>query len=251
MKTSIIINLLLLIIIILVILIVIYLNSGSCKTDKNYICNDKFCLYKEFKINLKDNIKKDINKMLDNKEIQKRVNLKSPLENIYNCALPNKRGVTINTQQIINNHPDLINFYQNELCKIVSNQIGLELLPTDLTYPTSCAFLIYEEEGDWINWHYDYNYYDGRFFTLLIPITSDLTCTKFQFKNNKNEVKTINLTENSICFEGNYLYHRATKLCKNEKRVVLSCQYVTNNNMNLFNKIRIKLKDYTYVGKLF
>ena len=70
-------------------------------------------------------------------------------------------------------------------------------------------------------------------------------------KNDKNEIKSINLTNNnSICFEGNYLYHRATKLCKNQKRILLSCQFVTNNNMSFINKLRMKLKDYAYIGKL-
>ena len=86
---------------------------------------------------------------------------------------------------------------------------------------------------------------------MLIPITNNLTCTEFQFKNNNNEIKSINLTNNnSICFEGNYLYHRASKLCKNEKRIILSCQYVTDNNMSIMNKLRLKIKDFAYTGKI-
>ena len=85
----------------------------------------------------------------------------------------------------------------------------------------------------------------------MIPITNNLTCTEFQFKNDNNEIKSINLTNNnSICFEGNYLYHRASKLCKNEKRIILSCQYVTNNSMKALNNLRLKLKDFAYVGKI-
>jgi hypothetical protein len=231
--------------------IVVYgYNSGSCKIDKNYICSDDFCLCKEFKIYLQDIIKNEINYLLINKETHKRVSIETFPETIFNCALPNKKGVTISTNHLVKHAPKLINFYENELCKIVSSHLKLDLFPTDLNLPTSCAILIYENEGDWINWHYDYNYYDGRFFTLLIPITNTLTCTEFQFKND-NEIKSVNLTNNnSICFEGNYLYHRASKLCKDEKRIILSCQYVTNNNMTFLNKLRIKLKDFAYTGKL-
>jgi len=90
------------------------------------------------------------------------------------------------------------------------------------------------------------------FFTVLIPITNNITCTEFQFKDSNNDVKSINLiNNNSVCFEGNYLYHRASKLCNNQKRVILSCQFVTDNNMSLINKIRIKMKDFAYIGKLF
>jgi len=225
-------------------------NSGSCKLNKKYICNDDFCLYKEFSVYLQDITKNEINDLIINKKIQKRVNISSFTETIFDCALPNKKGVTISTNNIVKYAPNIIYFYQNDLCKLVSRQLKLKLFPTDLNLPTSCALLIYENEGDWINWHYDYNYYDGRFFTVLIPITNNLTCTEFQFKNDNNEIKSINLTNNnSICFEGNYLYHRASKLCKNEKRVILSCQYVTNNNMHFLNKMRLKLKDFAYTGK--
>uniref|UniRef100_A0A6C0KEH1 Fe2OG dioxygenase domain-containing protein n=1 Tax=viral metagenome TaxID=1070528 RepID=A0A6C0KEH1_9ZZZZ len=226
-------------------------NSGSCKINKKYICNDNFCLYKEFKIFLQDVVKNEINHMLDNKKIQKRVNIVTYPETILNCAIPNKRGITISAMNIKKYAPKLIQFYENKLCALVSKKLNLKLFPTDLNLPTSCAILIYENEGDWINWHYDHNYYDGRFFTLLIPITNNLTCTEFQFKNDNNEVKSIQLIDNkSICFEGNYLYHRASKLCKNEKRVMLSCQYVTNNNMNFINKLRLKIKDFAYMGQL-
>jgi hypothetical protein len=86
----------------------------------------------------------------------------------------------------------------------------------------------------------------------LIPITNDLTCTKFQIKDENNNIKDIDLrNNNSICFEGNYLFHRASKLCKNQKRIMLSCQYVTDNNMSFINQLRIKLKDFAYIGKLF
>jgi hypothetical protein len=244
--------------ILLIILLIIFLlglgyayNSGSCKINKVYTCSKKFCLYKEFQIILPPNIKSDINSMLDDKEIQKRVSMSMYIETIFNCALPNKSGITISTQNIINNSPKLIDYYKNELCDMVSRQLNLKLFPTDLNLPTSCAILIYDKEGDWINWHYDYNYYDGRFFTLLIPITNELTCTEFQFLDDNNEIKSINLTNNNaICFEGNYLYHRASKLCKNQKRVILSCQFVTNNNMSFINKLRIKVKDFAYTGKI-
>jgi hypothetical protein len=241
-----------LVFLVIIIFIIFYgYNSGSCKINKEYICNENFCLYKEFKIYLQVIVKNEINKMLLNTEIQKRVNIVTYPETIFNCALPNKKGITISTQHVEKYSPNLINFYQNNLCKIVSKKINLNLFPTDLNMPTSCAILIYENEGDWINWHYDYNYYNGRFFTELIPISNNLTCTEFQFKNHNNKIKSVNLTNNnSICFEGNYLYHRASKLCKNEKRIILSCQYVTDNNISILNQIRLKLKDFAYTGKV-
>ena len=240
-----------LIFIILIIIIIYAYNSGSCKIDKKYICQNNFCLLKEFAIDLNENIKNDIEKITHDKSIQKRVTISTYPENIFNCALPNRKGITIPTENIAIKSPELISFYENDLCKKISKVTGLKLYPTSLYYPTSCAIIIYEKEGDWINWHYDYNYYNGRFFTVLIPITNMLTCTKFQFKDGQNNVINMDLTNNALCFEGNYLYHRASKLCKNQKRIMLSCQYVTDNSISFINKIRIKLKDYAFIGKLF
>jgi hypothetical protein len=193
----------------------------------------------------------EVQNLLANKNIQKRVEIKSFTENIANCALPNKAGVTIPTNQIITNSNNIISFYQSELRNKISDLLGFTVYPTDLSFPTSCVLLIYENEGDWINWHYDYNYYEGRFFTVLIPITTELTCTKFEFKNDKNEIVSLDLNNNGLCFEGNYLYHRASKLCSNQKRVILSCQFVTDNSMSFMNQLRIRIKDFAYTGKLY
>jgi len=226
-------------------------NSGSCQINKNYTCSKDFCLHKEFYYELPYNILNEIDSVVNKKDLQKRVSIKMYPEMIFNCAIPNRSGVTIPTAILKEYCPQLINLYQNDLCNFISRLTNLHLEPTELKFPTTCAIIIYEKEDDWINWHYDYNYYDGRFFTVLIPISTDLTCTKFQFKDPNNSVKSLDLNKKGICFEGNYVFHRASKLCANQKRVMLSCQYVTSNNMSLLNQYRIKLKDYAFIGQLF
>lgn len=223
-------------------------NSGSCHIEKEYICSKKFCLIKEFSFQLPAAVLAEINTLLRNKCIQKRVNISSYVETIGNCALPNKAGVTIPTKQIMEHSKSIIPFYQVDLRKTITDLLGFKIHPTELKYQTSCAVLIYEEEGDWINWHYDHNYYDGRFFTVLIPITKELTCTKFQFKNEDNKIISLDLNNNAVCFEGNFVYHRASKLCANQRRAILSCQFVTSNCMSFINQLRIKLKDFAYLG---
>ena len=236
---------------ILISLIIIYAyNSGSCQINKNYICDKNFCLHKEFVYELPNNVLHEIDNILEKKDLQTQVSIKTSPENIFNCALPNRSGTTISTNILQTHCKELISLYQNELCNFISRLTSLDLKPTELTYPTSCAIIIYEKENDWINWHYDYNYYDGRFFTVLIPISKELTCTKFEFKDVNNEIISLDLNKKGICFEGDFVYHRASKLCTNEKRIMLSCQYVTSNNMSSINKLRIKLKDYAFIGKL-
>jgi hypothetical protein len=49
-------------------------------------------------------------------------------------------------------------------------------------------------------------------------------------------------------FEGNLVYHKATKLCEDQYRVVLSMQFSTDPRMNPFQQIMMWLKDRAFVG---
>jgi hypothetical protein len=62
-KNSKILTFIFILIIIIILLFVYAYNSGSCKINKKYICDNNFCLYKEFDIILGKNIKNDIDKL--------------------------------------------------------------------------------------------------------------------------------------------------------------------------------------------
>ena len=239
-------------IIFIIISLFVYGNySGSCY-NKNYLpkeCNKNFCLIKKFIPDLPQNYKNILLNITNNNNFKKRVEIMKDLKynNLNDCAIPSKSGSTIGTKIILREFPEFINYYQNQLCKKISNIINIKLKHTPLKYNTSCCILIYEKEGDWINWHYDYNYYNGRFFTVLIPLTNKLTCTKFQYRINNN-IEKINLVDEAIIFEGDFLYHNASKICKNEKRIILSLQYCTDDTISELNKYRIKIKDIAFDG---
>lgn len=238
----------------LILIIYVYAyNTGSCRIkNKKYICTDDFCLYKEFKFIINDEILNEINKIINMDDVKKRVSIVMYPEMIFDCAIPNRKGITISTNEIDKNCPKLIDLYKNQIRNIIEDITKLELAITDINMPTSCSIIIYNQKDDWINWHYDYNYYEGRFFTVLIPISNNKTCSKFQILDNDNNVITFELTNgNSIIFEGDNLYHRGSKLCENEERIFLSLQYVTKNEMSEINKTRIKLKDFAFTGSLF
>lgn len=161
-----------------------------------------------------------------------------------------KAGRTINTQNCIKHYPEVIEYYKS-LVPYLSSVIGENVLTTPLDLPTSCAFLIYENEGDFINWHYDVNYYNGRFFTLLLPIT--LEKTKYVYMNKEDKAESIEFTrlDQGILFEGAYVFHMATPLGKNEKRIILSLQYSTDPTINIYNRILMGIKDFAYNGLPF
>ena len=194
--------------------------------------HDVFCGYKIFDYTLPDDLK-DI--LLKESINAKRVNI-----------LNWKYGKTLSTKEM---PVEMIDFYinfSNNITDIINEQVYI----TSLELPTSCCLLVYDKPGDFINWHFDVNYFDGRFFTVLIPITTDESCTKFVYKNKYTENESIDLgnLNKSIIFEGENLFHMASKLCEQDQpRLVLSLQYSTNPNINRINKTLMKIKDSAYI----
>ena len=119
--------------------------------------------------------------------------------------------------------------YYSSLERVVSEAVGTSVYTTPLDKPTSVAVLVYEKEGDFINWHYDVNYFKGRFFTLLLPLTTNATCTTFRFMNRDKQQEDVVLEDGTaILFEGEKVFHMATKLCADQERAILSMQFSTD-----------------------
>ena len=212
----------------------IYVNKiKECKKD----IGNSFCGLSTFAYTFPKEIKDQLLALADNTSIAKRVNI------------PNwKAGKTISTGVIQKHAPDVINWY-NSFDKEVSKIVGESVSPTSLELPTSCSVLIYDEENDFINWHFDVNYFNGRFFTVLLPITKDETCTKFVYRDAYGNEKDVNIIDDlCVVFEGDNLFHKASKLCKNQKRAILSLQYSTKPTISVLNRMLMRLKDIAYIG---
>lgn len=143
----------------------------------------------------------------------------------------------------------MINWYLSLESKI-SDIIGERVYVTSKELPTTCAVLVYEDDGDFINWHYDVNYFNGKFFTLLIPCTITNTCTEYTYYDKDNIKRGIKEQKGkSILFEGDKVFHMATKFCnKGEKRVMISVQFSTDPQIAWYNKILMRIKDSAYIG---
>jgi hypothetical protein len=163
-----------------------------------------------------------------------------------------KSGRTIPTNTVIKNIPQVYDWYTH-LETYISNIIGEKVYITSDQLPTTCAVLIYEENNDFINWHYDVNYFNGRFFTLLIPVTVSNSCTKFTYiDKDGNTIAIKDEMGKAILFEGNKVFHMATPFCnKGEKRIILSVQFSTNPTISFYNKMLMYIKDSAYIGFKF
>lgn len=181
-----------------------------------------------------------------NKEIIKQVDLVSGKK----VVIPGwKAGRTISTSDVKKDIPILFDWYVN-LEDEISDVIGERVYITSDTLPTTCSVLIYEDDGDFINWHYDVNYFNGRFFTLLVPCTITDSCTEYTYydkDNNKQSIK--DKMGKSILFEGDKVFHMATEFCnKGEKRVMVSMQFSTNPTIEWYNRALMRIKDIAYIG---
>jgi hypothetical protein len=156
-----------------------------------------------------------------------------------------KSGRTIATTGL---DPETIAYYES-LQPYISKVIGKDVYVTPLDHPTSCALIVYEQEGDFINWHYDVNYFKGRFFTLIVPLTDRSTCTTFVYKKPGNvDVKLPVMPGKAILFEGEKVFHMATPLCNNDvPRVILSMQFSTDPLL----KSRFDAMLYTFKNKSY
>ena len=217
--------------------------KGAVNYNRIAVCKDvaesEFCGIKEIKLQLPDALKRKIFEEVD-KGSGKRV------------VIPGwKAGRTISTGQIQKDIPELFDWYKGLEGKIGS-EIGENVFVTENALPTTCAVLVYEEDGDFINWHYDVNYFNGRFFTLLIPCTfDDDICTEYTYYDKDGALQGLKTKpEKSILFEGDKVFHMATKFCKKaeKKRVVVSVQFSTDPTISWYNRAIMRVKDTAYIG---
>ena len=160
-----------------------------------------------------------------------------------------KAGRTIDTSTVKKDLPYVFEWYKG-LEDEISDIIGEKVYITSDTLPTTCAILVYEEDGDFINWHYDVNYFNGRFFTLLIPVTFVNSCTEYTYYDKEGQKQGLKEERGkSILFEGDKVFHMATKFCNNgEKRVMISVQFSTNPTISWYNRALMRIKDTAYIG---
>ena len=131
------------------------------------------------------------------------------------------------------------------LCKITNEK--LMICPEDDQH--GCALYFYNKEGDFIGYHFDTSYYVGKRYTLLIGIVDKSSCyleyelfhkqKHSEIKRKKTKIEPGSL----VLFNGDKLRHRITPAKKNDLRIVLTLEYVSDTAMNPFLKFVSNMKD--------
>lgn len=163
--------------------------------------------------------------------------------------IPKKYQKNISYDELKKELPDIDEWY-NSLPMVLSPYLNdtLKVVPSDIK--TRICLVVYEKEGDYIDWHFDTNHYDGRFFTLLVPVSTESTCGNYVYRDHNENEQIVEVEKSqAIFFEGDKVYHKGKELCANQRRVILSMTFVTNDTMNLWNYCLHKIKELGVFGK--
>jgi hypothetical protein len=202
---------------------------------KTCVDKDSFCGIQVINISLPENYRSKLLEISETKGVR--------------IEIPKKHQKNISYTELKKEVPDIDDWYES-LSSVLSPYIDdtLKVVPKDIK--TRICLVVYEKEGDYIDWHFDTNHYNGRFFTLLIPVSTESTCGNYVYKDH-TEVEQILEVEKSqaIFFEGDKVFHRGKELCANQRRVILSLTFVTDDSMNVWNYCLHKVKELGVLGK--
>lgn len=161
-----------------------------------------------------------------------------------------KKGGSISRFDLDKKIPVIPQLYQSRsLWKFLEFLSDRRLLSCPENDPHTYALYYYTEEGDHIGYHYDTSYYNDSRYTLLFGLVNDSSCQlECQlFKDNaerETQQHNISLSPGTmVFFNGDKLWHRVTPLGKNEKRIVLTMEFLTSREMSKVGRFVSNMKD--------
>lgn len=166
-----------------------------------------------------------------------------------------KKGGTVAYEDLHRIAPEIVAFYQSDyLRQLCSTVVGATVQPTPINDQSSCSLLFYDRPRDHIGWHYDYNFYKGRHFTVLLPLINRhlhedrLSSAQLVIRQGGREIVVPTPPNTLIAFEGAKVYHQVTRLHENELRVILSMTFCTHPHASPIKGTVRRFKDIAYFG---
>ena len=161
-----------------------------------------------------------------------------------------KKGGSVSHFAIAEGGPGLLAFYRSAafrdfLAGLV--RADLKLCPDE--DPHACALYFYTEAGDHMGHHYDTSYYKGARYTVLCGLvqrsTSRLLCRLHTRTPGREPVDlAVETTPGSlVIFNGDKVYHGVSPASDGDRRVVLTLEYVTSQEMGRVQRAFSNLKD--------
>jgi hypothetical protein len=143
-------------------------------------------------------------------------------------------------------------YYSSELVDFLANILKKLIQKPPLNDTNACSLLIYNNNGDFIDWHKDYSLYNGDRYVVLLTIVNEnskkngLSQNEFIYKHNEKEYP-LKFQENSITiFKGSEVPHKSTSIGENERRILLSMTFcdVCQEKKNIIQYFYEKIKNY-------
>jgi hypothetical protein len=150
-----------------------------------------------------------------------------------------KRGGSISRHTIDAQAAVIAELYRSaSLFDWLSGLCGERLQASPQDDPHAYALYFYTEPGDHIGWHYDTSYYVGRRYTMLLGLV-DRSTSFLEYELHTRDAGVATITGavqippgGMVFFDGDRLRHRITPLGKDERRVSLTFEYVTDPRMH-------------------
>ncbi len=168
-----------------------------------------------------------------------------------------KKGAAVSRFLLDHEANQFREFYQAaSLRRLLNTLTGEMLLDCRESDPHTYALYLYEEPGDYIDWHYDTSFYRGKRFTALVGLVENESCLlecKLHTRNpeKEDELRAYQIKPGSLfIFDGDQLWHRVTPMAEGDSsRVVLTLEFVTDTSMNFWRKLVSDVKDaFAYFG---
>ncbi len=167
-----------------------------------------------------------------------------------------KKGGSVSYYAIADGGPALLAFYRSESFRRLLSRLvhaDLKLCPDE--DPHACALYFYTEAGDHMGHHYDTSYYRGARYTVLFGLVQDsasrLLCRLHTRQPGREPVDMAVATDpgSMVIFNGDKVYHGVSPSHEGDRRVVLTMEYVTSQEMGRVQRIFSSLKDaFAYFG---
>jgi hypothetical protein len=166
-----------------------------------------------------------------------------------------KKGGTAAYETLIVSAPAIVSLYHSKAFQdFISRVVGVAVRPTPINDQSSLSVLFYDKPGDHIGWHYDHNFYRGRHFTALLMLTNagdaadGLSHGETKARIAGKEIGVRARPNTLVVFEGAQVRHKATPICADEVRMVLSMTYCTDPRARWWQGMSRRIKDTAYFG---
>ena len=170
-----------------------------------------------------------------------------------------KKSGSVSYHHLQRHAPNLLNLYRLDAMKqFIERIVGADLVLSPEGDPHAAALYYYTEPGDRIKMHYDKSFYKGRRYTVLLGMIQDsehskLICYPGQKKKNLKKDNPLTVATHPgtlVIFNGDVLWHEVSALGEQEKRVILTMEFLTDPRISRISKFVSDVKDrFLYFGK--